>query len=247
MFTTINVRLLALCLLLSGILIFLAASTISFRRPTSEPRTEGGLEDALCKCEKFNHNSSGKPVKPRIVNGSKFTSKHGLSWLVSIYHGIAAPPTLKDTEMLYNRICTGSLLNSRFVITASHCFKNFYYDSALSLAGLWVAAGSDHDLHSIYCRKITSDSFGIKMCDFRVQDNYTKKVKKVHTHPRYIDKFSIRNETRAKDSEQNNNYDIALLEVEPFELSDEINVLPACPFGSDEQWFGELFFAGLFC
>lgn len=42
-----------------------------------------GLAHSLCKCEKLHNHSS--LIQARIVNGNKFTSRHGLSWIVSIY------------------------------------------------------------------------------------------------------------------------------------------------------------------
>lgn len=68
--------------LLSVTLILLTISAVSFFFSIQSHRRTG-LEDSLCKCEHLHGNQS--VIEPRIVNGTKFTGKHGLSWIVSIY------------------------------------------------------------------------------------------------------------------------------------------------------------------
>ena len=65
-----------------AMLIFWIISTIWFI--ASQYQT--GLDKRLCKCEQLN--SQDRSIEPRIVNGTEFTSKHGLSWLASIYYQI---------------------------------------------------------------------------------------------------------------------------------------------------------------
>lgn len=100
-----------------------------------------------------------------------------------------------------------------------------------------VAAGSDHDLRSIYCNQFFDDS-GIRMCDYTVNHTHTKKVVKTHMHPEYVPFSEFHQFVN----------DIALLEVQPFTLSEEINILPGCLFEwNDESFKGHLLAAGLFC
>ena len=47
-------------------------------------RSSQGLDESLCKCERL-HGHQGRSIQPRIVNGTAFTNRHGLSWVVSIY------------------------------------------------------------------------------------------------------------------------------------------------------------------
>ena len=128
------------------------------------------------------------------------------------------------------------------MITAAHCleFLFFKHNASSGLAALWVAAGSDHDLRSIYCNKFF-DRRGIRMCDFQANHTHTKKVVKMHMHPKY--QFNLKNF-----DEFRSHNDVALLEVQPFDLSEEINILPGCLFESDDNWFDDnLLVAGLFC
>lgn len=119
------------------------------------------------------------------------------------------------------------------VLTAGHCVEPFIEEPV----SLLVAAGSDHDLSHIYCSQ-TLDGPNGKLCDLKAKDNYTKGVKKIHLHPHFTSELSLENKTALESWERNAFPDIALLEVEPFDLSDEFNILPGCLFESDEFSFG---------
>ena len=126
------------------------------------------------------------------------------------------------------------------MLIASHCLFGFFYQPA-PLSGLWVSAGSDHDLRHIFCNKF-SDQFGLRMCDFKAAHNYTKKVVKLHMHPRYSPVTPVKYNSWLRE----NIYDIALLEVQPFTLSEQLNILPGCLFESNDYSFGDrLLAAGL--
>ena len=86
---------------------------------------------------------------------------------------------------------------------------------------------------------------GIKLCDLHAKNTFSKRVKKIHVHPKYETEIPWE---KTKDSSlQNRKFDIAILEIEPFELSDEINVLPGCLYESKAHSFGnKLLAAGLF-
>ena len=111
-----------------------------------------------------------------------------------------------------------------------------------------VAAGFDHDLINIYCSQIRISPQGEPICNFLVEKNFTKKVIKTHIHPKYeIPKpEQILSDTLEESSLLRTSFDIALLEVEPFHLSDELNILPGCLFESDAHSFEKLLAAGLF-
>ena len=82
------------------------------------------------------------------------------------------------------------------------------------------------------------------MCDPRVAYNHTKKVLKLHLHPKY---YSDRKSLNAVKSLRVPLYDIAILEIQPFTLSDELNILPGCLFESNDNSFGDrLLAAGRF-
>lgn len=63
----------------------------------------------------------------------------------------------------------------------------------------------------------------------KLSSTYSKKVKKIH----------VQIPGKANQSTWlDRSFDIALLEIEPFELNDEINVLPGCLFESAAYSFG---------
>lgn len=116
-----------------------------------------------------------------------------------------------------------------------------------------MAAGSDHDLSSIFCNQFANDS-GMQRCDLEINHTHTKKVVKIHMNPKYlIESFEMpwireldRNEQRKFAMKIVMN-DIALIQVQPFDLSEKINVLPGCLFESNDQSFGgHLLAAGWF-
>ena len=79
------------------------------------------------------------------------------------------------------------------------------------------------------------------MCNYLRNHTYTKKVKKVYVHPKFPGFLY------SKMGTEDDSYDIALLEIQPFDLSEEINVLPGCLFEwNDLSFDGPLLIAGWF-
>ena len=109
-----------------------------------------------------------------------------------------------------------------------------------------VAAGKDHDLKGLFC-KIDPDSrliYSTLICSFREKSNFTKKVVKIHIHPQYVSEYDDKKISGIARSVT----DLSLIEVEPFTLSEELNILPGCLFESNLRSFGDrLLAAGLFC
>lgn len=129
-------------------------------------------------------------------------------------------------------------------IDEAHCFDTFFFAPMSHPYGFLVAAGSNHDLNNIYCNEVL-EVLGAKMCNFIGQRNHTKKVKKIHIHPKY-DSSVNRRELNASNLWKAS-FDAAILEIEPFELNDEINVLPGCLYESKSYSFGnKLLGAGSF-
>ena len=112
--------------LLSSILVFSTISTVWFFR--SQRHT--GLPADLCKCEKFHSKSRSHSIKPRIINGTEFTSKHGLSWIASIYSVTKELEVPKETSLDYQHLCTGSILNSRTVLAAGITLRSAYFTNS---------------------------------------------------------------------------------------------------------------------
>ena len=81
------------------------------------------------------------------------------------------------------------------------------------------------------------------MCDYTVEHTYTKWVKRIFVHPDYPNPYDFRKD-RDKDLEgwgmRMNAFDIAVLEVEPFLLNDELNILPGCLSESKDHAIGDL-------
>ena len=75
----------ALGVLLSTTLLLLAFSTGSL---ISSLRSQyhTGLDRSLCKCELSRGHQDRRSIQPRIVNGTAFTSRHGLPWIASVYY-----------------------------------------------------------------------------------------------------------------------------------------------------------------
>ena len=118
---------------------------------------------------------------------------------------------------------------------------------------MFVAAGSNHDLNSIYCPQTLEGPDGTKLCNFDAKSDHLRRVKKIHMHPNYTVDGSLSNTTNTTNLEyleywQKRIYtDLAILEVEPFDLSDELNILPGCLFESEAHSLGSnLLAAGLF-
>ena len=120
-----------------------------------------------------------------------------------------------------------------------------------------VAAGRDHDLINIYCNDIfelpgNSTNKPVKVCNPLTIKKYTKMVVKVHVHPKYdITARPVAEQTKEPDpivkSFVKSSFDIALVEIEPFELSSELNILPGCLLESNVYSFGsKLLAAGPF-
>ena len=116
------------------------------------------------------------------------------------------------------------------MLTSAHCL-NYYFNSRVSLSGLWVAAGADHDLQNILCNKF-DDS--VLICNEEDESKYTKKVSSIHMHPRFLFAQNV-------SSKEYIINDIALLQLKsPFELSEEVNILPGCLFESTDRSFDDL-------
>lgn len=110
---------------------------------------------------------------------------------------------------------------------------------------LFVGSGSNHDLYSLYCPQIREGPDGIKICNLDAKNHHKRRVTKIHMHPDYID-LPLKDETSVEFWEKNIFPDIAILELEPFDLSDELNILPGCLFESESHSFGgNLLAAGL--
>lgn len=145
------------------------------------------------------------------------------------------------------------ILNNRTILTSTHCFAGNAFNPYVSLGRFWVGAGSDHNLRSIFCTHFFEHPIsGERLCDFLAADNYTKKVVRVHMHPNFpVNVFAVKPEKpkmnktkfdRSKfwnDTARTGMHDVALLEVEPFTLSEELNVLPGCLFESNDRSFGD--------
>ena len=115
--------------------------------------------------------------------------------------------------------------------------------------GLLVAAGSDHDLNKIYCSDVVT-MYNLTICKL-TENKFTKKVLKIHIHPKFEFPNPKKNLSSTFSVEEfsflSRSFDIALLEVESFDLSDELNILPGCLFESNAHSFeGKLLAAGLF-
>ena len=111
-----------------------------------------------------------------------------------------------------------------------------------------VSAGSDHDLKNIYCSQLTKNQENKTVCNFRVKNAFTKQVQKIHIHPKFQFKFLTAGPSNTSEASlANDAFDIALVEIDPFDLSDESNILPGCLYESNAYDFGEqLLAAGLF-
>ena len=130
------------------------------------------------------------------------------------------------------------------VLVASHCVEQLFSEE---IDSLFVAAGSDHDLNSIYCPQTLEGPDGTKLCNFDAKGNHLRKVKKIHMHPNYTAIPFLSNTTNLELWQKKISNDIAILEVEPFDLSDELNILPGCLFESEAHSLGSnLLAAGLF-
>lgn len=120
-----------------------------------------------------------------------------------------------------------------------HCVTDLFYE-AVNLKDVWAATGSDHDIRSIYCNKFYTPSGGPAMCDYTVEQTYTKRAKRIFIHPDYPNPLSSKSEDRKTLIMRKYTYDVALLEVDPFVLSDELNILPGCLSESNNHVIGDL-------
>ena len=81
-------------------------------------------------------------------------------------------------------------------------------------------------------------------CYFDEKSNYTKKIIKIHMHPQFLPEMY--DHKKRSDIVMARN-DLSLIEVQPFTLSEELNILPGCLFESNLLSFGDrLLVAGLF-
>ena len=109
-----------------------------------------------------------------------------------------------------------------------------------------MAAGKDHDLNGLFCKIDPNSKFVMDtlMCYFDERSNYTRKIVMIHMHPQFrLDRYDDKKRSWIARAAT----DLSLIEVQPFTLSEELNILPGCLFESNLRSFGDrLLAAGLF-
>ena len=107
-------------------------------------------------------------------------------------------------------------------------------------------------MRSIFCKRfIKAPRSGEPVCNFFAPDDYTKKVMRIHFHPG-VPNLRLMNAIEAAKAIANMTladimkyvareamHDLVLLDIEPFTLSEELNILPACLMESDDRSFGD--------
>lgn len=68
-------------LLVTALLLTLSTTTLIL---TIRSQFHTGLDESLCKCELV-HRKEDRSIEPRIVNGTAFANRRGLSFVASLY------------------------------------------------------------------------------------------------------------------------------------------------------------------